>query len=144
MGVVSSSTLPSFYTSKGESWKVKVRVTDGKEYSEWMESSAVVIQNTPPVLSNVEIDQDRVYFDTEATYTFDASDVDGDQLQVSESWSLNGDILTLSLSVYDNEMAYSNTLIDTVQIANSLPTLSYNGPIDSKRSCRFEPSNRIR
>ena len=140
MGVVSSSTLPSFYTSKGESWKVKVRVTDGKEYSEWMESSAVVIQNTPPVLSNVEIEQDRVYFDSEATYTFDASDVDGDQLQVSESWSLNGDILTLSLSVYDNEMAYSNTLIDTVQIANSLPTLSYNGPTSQSALVDLSPA----
>ena len=45
MGAVSSSTLPSFYTSKGESWKVKVRVTDGEVYSDWMESNTVVIQN---------------------------------------------------------------------------------------------------
>ena len=82
MGVVSSSTLPSFYTSKGESWKVKVRVTDGKEYSEWMESSAVVIQNTAPVPS-VTIDQSEVFFEDEATYSYEASDVDGDNLQVS-------------------------------------------------------------
>ncbi len=138
-GEPSSSTLPSFYTSKGESWKVKVRVTDGKEHSAWMESSAVVIQNTAPVLSNVEIEQDQVYFDNEATYTFEASDVDSDQLQVSELWSLNGDILTLTLSVYDNEMAYSNTLSDTVEIVNSLPTLSYDGPTSQSALVDLSP-----
>ena len=128
MGAVTSSTLPSFYTEKGESWKVRVRVTDGEVYSEWMESNSVVIQNTAPVLSSVTIDQDEVYFEEDATYTYEASDIDGDQLTVSESWTLNGDLLTLTLSVSD-DMANSNTLTDTVIIANSLPTLAYNGEV---------------
>ena len=127
MGAVTSSTLPSFYTEKGESWKVRVRVTDGEIYSDWMESNSVVIQNTAPVLSSVTIDQDEVYFEEDATYTYEASDVDGDQLTISESWLLEGDLLTLTLSVYDDDMAYSNSLSDTVIIANSLPTLAYNG-----------------
>ena len=75
MGAVSSSTLPSFYTSKGDSWKVKVRVTDGEVYSDWMESNSVVIQNTAPVLSSVTIDQSEVFFEDEATYSYEASDV---------------------------------------------------------------------
>ena len=127
MGAVTSSTLPSFYTEKGESWKVRVRVTDGEIYSDWMESNSVVIQNTAPVLSSVTIDQDEVYFEEDATYTYEASDVDGDQLTISESWLLEGDLLTLTLSVYDDDTAYSNSLSDTVIIANSLPTLAYNG-----------------
>ena len=127
MGAVTSSTLPSFYTEKGESWKVRVRVTDGEIYSDWMESNSVVIQNTAPVLSSVTIDQDEVYFEEDATYTYEASDVDSDQLTISESWLLEGDLLTLTLSVYDDDMAYSNSLSDTVIIANSLPTLAYNG-----------------
>ena len=129
MGAVTSSTLPSFYTEKGESWKVRVRVTDGEVYSDWMESNSVVIQNTAPVLSSVTIDQDEVYFEEDATYTFEASDLDGDQLTISESWSVNGDLLTLTLYVSDDDMANSNTLTDTVIIANSLPTLAYNGEI---------------
>ena len=95
---------------KGESWKVRVRVTDGEIYSDWMESNSVVIQNTAPVLSSVTIDQDEVYFEEDATYTYEASDVDGDQLTISESWLLEGDLLTLTLSVYDDDMAYSNSL----------------------------------
>ena len=129
MGAVTSSTLPSFYTEKGESWKVRVRVTDGEVYSDWMESNSVVIQNTAPVLSSVTIDQDEVYFEDDATYSYEASDIDGDQLTVSESWSLDGDLLTLTLSVSDDDMANSNTLTDTVIIANSLPTLAYNGEV---------------
>ena len=139
MGAVSSSTLPSFYTSKGESWKVKVRVTDGEVYSDWLESNAVVIQNTAPVLSSVTIEQDEIYFENESTYTYEASDVDGDQLQVSESWTRNGDILTLTLSVYDNQMEYSNTLSDSVMIVNSLPTITHDGPTSQSALVDLSP-----
>ena len=79
-GAISSSTLPYFYTEKGESWTVRCRVTDGIVYSDWMESSAVVIQNTAPELNELAIDQETVFFDTEATYSFDATDIDGDTL----------------------------------------------------------------
>jgi len=138
-GESSSSTLPSFYTSKGESWKVKVRVTDGEVYSDWMESNTVVIQNTAPVLSSVTIEQEEIYFENESTYTYEASDVDGDQLQVSESWTRNGDILTLTLSVYDNQMEYSNTLSDSVMIVNSLPTITHDGPTSQSALVDLSP-----
>ena len=139
-GAISSSTLPYFYTEKGESWTVRCRVTDGVVYSDWMESSAVIIQNTAPVLNELAIDQETVFFDTEATYSYDATDVDGDTLATSETWELNGDILTLTLSVYDDEMAYSNTLIDTVRIVNSLPTLSYDGPLSQSALVPLSPT----
>ncbi|MGB1548803.1 MAG: choice-of-anchor V domain-containing protein [Candidatus Poseidoniaceae archaeon] len=139
-GAISSSTLPYFYTEKGESWTVRCRVTDGVVYSDWMESSAVIIQNTAPVLNELAIDQETVFFDTEATYSFDATDIDGDTLVTSETWELNGDTLTLTLSVYDDEMAYSNTLSDTVQIVNSLPTLSYDGPISQSALVPLSPT----
>jgi hypothetical protein len=139
-GAVSSSTLPSFYTEKGESWTVRCRVTDGVVYSDWMESSAVIIQNSAPVLNELSIDQETVFFDTEATYSYDASDVDGDTLSTSETWDLTGDILTLTLSVYDDETAYSNTLSDTVQIVNSLPTVSYDGPTTQSALIQLNPT----
>ena len=136
----SSSTLPSWYTEKGESWTVRCRVTDGVVYSDWMESSAVVIQNTAPVLSSVTIDQDTIYFENETTYSFEATDADGDQLTTSEAWSLDGDTLTLTLSVYDDDMSYSNTLSDTVQIINSPPTLSYDGPTTQSALIQLNPT----
>ena len=139
-GAISSATLPSFYTEKGESWTVRCRVTDGVVYSDWMESSAVIIQNTAPILNELTIDQETVFFDSEATYSYDASDIDGDTLDTSETWELNGDILTLTLSVYDDEMEYSNTMSDTVQIVNSLPTLSYDGPLSQSALVPLSPT----
>ena len=136
----SSSTLPSWYTEKGESWTVRCRVTDGVVYSDWMESSAVVIQNTAPVLSSVAIDQDTIFFENETTYSFEATDADGDQLTTSEAWSLDGDTLTLTLSVYDDDMSYSNTLSDTVQIINSPPTLSYDGQTTQSALIQLNPT----
>lgn len=123
-----SDTLPASQTSKGESWSVRCRVTDGSVYSAWMESNAVVIQNTAPVLLSVNIDQDTIFFENEATYTYDASDVDGDTVYPNEVWSLNGDVLTLTLSVSDTEMSQSSSLSDSVIIVNSPPTVSYDGP----------------
>ena len=123
-----SDTLPASQTSKGESWSVRCRVTDGSVYSAWMESNTVVIQNTAPVLLSVNIDQDTIFFENEATYTFDASDVDGDTVYPNEVWSLDGDVLTLTLSVSDTEMSQSSSLSDSVIIVNSPPTVSYDGP----------------
>ena len=124
---ITSSTLPSSQTSKGESWKVSCRVTDGTIFSEWMDSSSVIIQNTAPVLSSVTIDQDSVFFESETTYSFEATDVDGDVLSPNEVWSLEGDILTLQLYVSDNDFSNSATLTDTVLLANSPPTVTYDG-----------------
>ena len=91
-------------------------------------------------MNELTIDQETVFFESEATYSYDASDIDGDTLDTSETWELNGDILTLTLSVYDDEMEYSNTMSDTVQIVNSLPTLSYDGPLSQSALVPLSPT----
>ena len=122
-----TDTVPSSATTKGESWKVKVRATDGALYSDWVESASIVIQNSPPVLNSLSIDQDVIYFQNEATYTFDAEDADGDNLVPIEVWSLDGSELTLILKVTDSDSSNSNELEDVVEIINSPPTVSYDG-----------------
>ena len=92
-----------------------------------MESNTVVIQNTAPVLLSLSIDQETIFFQNEATYSFEASDVDGDTVYANEIWSLDEDVLTLTLSVSDTEMSQSFTLTDSVIIVNSPPTVSYDG-----------------
>ena len=125
--LITTSTLPSSETSKGESWTVRCRVTDGEIYSDWMESSVKIIQNTAPVLTGVTIDQESIFFESEATYSYAATDVDGDVLFANEAWTLDGDILTLTLTVNDNDLSYSSAMSDTVTIANTLPTATYLG-----------------
>jgi len=122
-----SDTLPASQTNKGESWSVRCRVTDGSVYSAWMESNSVIIQNTAPVLLSLSIEQETIFFESEATYVYEASDVDGDSVYANEIWSLDGDVLTLTLSVSDTEMSQSSSLSDSVIIVNSPPTVSYDG-----------------
>ena len=122
-----SDTLPASQTNKGESWSVRCRVTDGSVYSAWMESNSVIIQNTAPVLLSLSIEQETIFFESEATYVYEASDADGDSVYANEIWSLDGDVLTLTLSVSDTEMSQSSSLSDSVIIVNSPPTVSYDG-----------------
>ena len=75
----------------------------------------------------MSFDQETVYFQEEATYTFEAYDVDGDILTPIEVYSLDGDELTLTLKVRDDDFSNSLELMDTVMIINSPPTVSYTG-----------------
>ncbi len=133
-------TLPASQTSKGESWSVKCRVTDGAVYSEWLESNSVVIQNTAPILLSLSIEQETIFFESEATYVYEASDVDGDVIFTNEVWSLDGDLLTLTLTVTDDEMSQSSALSDTVLIVNTPPIASYDGPTSQDALTEINPT----
>ncbi|MFL2961705.1 MAG: choice-of-anchor V domain-containing protein, partial [Candidatus Poseidoniaceae archaeon] len=135
-----SDTLPASQTNKGESWSVRCRVTDGSAYSAWMESNSVTIQNTAPVLLSLSIEQETIFFESEATYVYEASDVDGDSVYANEIWSLDGDVLTLTLSVSDTDMSQSASLSDSVIIVNSPPTASYDGATTQDALTNLNPT----
>ena len=135
-----SDTLPASQTNKGESWSVRCRVTDGSVYSAWMESNSVIIQNTAPVLLSLSIEQETIFFESEATYVYEASDVDGDSVFANEIWSVDGDVLTLTLSVSDTEMSQSSSLSDSVIIVNSPPTVSYDGATTQDALTNLNPT----
>ncbi len=126
---VTTNTLSSALTTKGDSWTVKCRVTDGSAYSAWMESSPVIIQNSAPVIESLSIDQDTVWFQENATWSHVASDVDGDQITILEQWSQNGDELTLTIQARDTDMSLSPTVSDTVLIVNAPPSVSFDGEL---------------
>jgi PGF-pre-PGF domain-containing protein len=76
--LANSMTVASSYTHKGESWKFSVRVYDGEAWGSWANSSAVAIQNSPPVLghiNNKDVDEKE-----NVTITASATDADGDTL----------------------------------------------------------------
>ena len=126
---ITTNTLPSTLTTKGESWTVKCRATDGSAYSAWMESSPVTIQNSAPVIESLSIDQDTIWFQENATWSHVASDADGDQITILEQWSQNGDVLTLTIQARDTDMSLSPTVSDTVLIVNAPPSVSFDGEL---------------
>ena len=98
MTAISSSTLESTMTMKGDVWAVEVRVNDGTDWSAWTTSSSVEIMNTAPDLESVHISATEVLTDTDITLSPTMSDVDGDALTMSIVWYLNG----ISQTAYNN------------------------------------------
>ena len=87
---ISTSTLDSAMTTKGDLWTVEVRVNDGSEWSLWTASSSLEILNTAPSLDSATISMNEAATDENVTVMATMSDVDGDQTTMSITWYLDG------------------------------------------------------
>ena len=87
---ISTSTLDSAMTTKGDLWTVEVRVNDGTEWSLWTTSSNLEILNTAPSLDSAIISMNEAATDENVTVTATMSDADDDQTAMSINWYLDG------------------------------------------------------
>ncbi|MHA2334083.1 MAG: DUF2341 domain-containing protein [Candidatus Hodarchaeales archaeon] len=103
----------STVTSKGESWKVELRVYDGFNYSIVYNSSIIVIQNSPPVINQVVI----VVSGTQGALTAHAND----SLIINISYSdVDGDpIVDFRIEWYNNSEFVNNFGIDKIEVTSS-------------------------
>ena len=87
---ITTSTIDSTVTTKGDLWTVEVRVNDGTEWSVWTASSSLEIVNTAPSLDSATISMNQAATDENVTVMATMSDVDGDQTTMSITWYLDG------------------------------------------------------
>ena len=138
-----STTVESTQTSKGQIWEAQVRVSDGKDWSNWSELSSIIV-NSPPVVESVTHSPSEIYTDDSITVTYDYTDLDNDlstnpqiiwskngieQPELSglnplpSSYTSKGEIWTVSLKANDGD-SYSNTAVNaSFSIQNSLPSI---------------------
>ena len=138
-----STTVESTQTSKGQIWEVQVRVSDGKDWSNWSELSSIIV-NSPPVVESVTYSPSEIYTDDSITVTYDYTDLDNDlstnpqiiwskngieQAELSglnplpSSYTSKGEIWTVSFKANDGD-SYSNTAVNaSFSIQNSLPSI---------------------
>ena len=85
--------VPPEATSKGESWVAEVRVSDGLIWSEWVTTSTVVIQNTPPVVTSISMLPEGDLITTmNLTVVWEQNDIDGDAESNSQiRWWVDGE-----------------------------------------------------
>ena len=141
---ISTSTLDSLMTTKGDLWTVEVRVNDGTEWSSWTASSSLEILNTAPTLDSATISMNEAATDENVTVMSTMSDVDDDQATMSVTWYLDGVIQigyndqatlpssatnkgeswTAVVQANDGEAASSQSETLSVTIINSNPLLS--------------------
>jgi len=101
--VFKGSSVPASSTAKGQSWFAKVRVNDGAAWSAWISSNTVIIGNTPPVTTSIQLSQTSITTLEDATVQFSQSDVDGDL-------RANSQIIWLKDGVQINALDDSTTL----------------------------------
>ena len=87
---ISTSTLDSAMTTKGDLWIVEVRVNDGSEWSLWTASSSLEILNTAPSLDSATISMNEAATDENVTVMATMSDADDDQTSMTITWYLDG------------------------------------------------------
>jgi len=85
------SILPSSLTSKDETWEVMVRVFDGFSWSNWSTSEMFTIQNSLPTISTIDFDSIEVSSDSNVSFTYTATDADGDPVEISSIRWINGE-----------------------------------------------------
>ena len=84
-------TLPASATSKGESWYVTVRPRDGTDFGQLVTSAPVLILNTPPRATNVNLSPLSPKATDPLVASYSYSDADGDAQQGTElRWFKNG------------------------------------------------------
>ena len=80
-------------TSKGETWTAKARVSDGLLWSDWVESEGLVILNTPPKVTSIEmLPAGTLTTSMNLSVIWEQSDVDGDPEMNSQiRWWVDGE-----------------------------------------------------
>ncbi len=80
-------------TSKGEIWTAKARVSDGLLWSDWVESEDLIILNTPPKVTSIEmLPSGKLTTSMNLSVLWEQSDVDGDSEMNSQiRWWVDGE-----------------------------------------------------
>jgi parallel beta-helix repeat protein len=82
-------TVNSVDTKKGELWYFSLKVYDGEDYSDWIDSFYVEIENSEPIINNFTPDEGDIQISEKDSYEFqvDVEDPDGDLLLIK--WRLD-------------------------------------------------------
>jgi hypothetical protein len=86
-----SSTLPSSATTKGQSWQAVVTPSDGESDGTSVTSSSVIIANSAPEVSSIDVSDETPDTNEDVTFTYETDDADGDTITATEiRWLLEG------------------------------------------------------
>ena len=144
MTAISSSTLESSTTTKGDFWSVEVRVSDDTDWSAWASSPNVEILNSAPVIQAASISSTGATTTEDVVLNTSFSDIDDDTLTAVIDWYLDGalqpeynnlaslpssatnkgDVWTAVVQASDGETLSAQSETLTVAILNSKPLLS--------------------
>lgn len=93
------AVVPASVTARGQTWHVVVTPSDGVNAGTGVTSTSVLIVNSAPVVSSINVSSETPDTTDDVSFTFTTSDPDGDAVTASETrWRLDGS----SFSSLDN------------------------------------------
>jgi hypothetical protein len=141
-----SLTVDPSYTTKGETWNFKIRVSDGLLLSPWINSSSILITNSAPVITYAFFETSIVYTTDNLVTNISTIDDDSDTLDIIIKWYKNGvvnstlenatsidfsltskhEVWYYTVQLYDGEeLSQIQTVnLDSIEILNSVPIVS--------------------
>jgi len=121
-------TLPASATTKGQYWCFGIQVYDQDDYAAEVNSSPVLILNTPPEITNLELTSTPTTT-VDLVATWESNDNDSDSLTFYVTWYLNGLLnATLQTSSMNSTLTSGNT---TKGQEWSFNVTAYDGEINS-------------
>ena len=139
---IEGATVPSALTSKGEAWKVEVKVTDGELAAEGTVEAETVVVNTPPQALNVQVTpQSGVNTVGMLVASAGSEDIDDDDVDLVFAWMVNGtaveadgntldgtyfdkgDEVWVEVTPHDGEEAGTTVTSNKVPILNTPPRI---------------------
>jgi subtilisin family serine protease/uncharacterized membrane protein YgcG len=97
------TSVASGNTTRGENWVFSVRVSDGTDWSNWTNSSSLVIQNTPPSMNTIS--NETVNATAIVNISVNATDLDEDTLNYSindSNFNQTNNVFTWNTTVNDS------------------------------------------
>lgn len=88
-----TATLPSSATAKHQSWTVEVTPSDGIDAGTAVMSSPLIIANSLPLVTNVQLSDTAPDSSTELSFQYLSDDADGDPIDMHVQWKLNGQVV---------------------------------------------------
>jgi len=134
VGLINLTTISSQNTTKGQNWTFSVRVFDGFNFSEWVNSTNLTIKNAAPEI-NITTDTVTVNETQNVNITTNASDIDNDALTftINDSrFTLNGIYFIWNTNLTDSGTHKVNiTVNDTEDIDSKIVTVNVLDAFDS-------------
>ncbi|MBI2522972.1 S8 family serine peptidase [Candidatus Woesearchaeota archaeon] len=126
--LINYTAITSNYTKKNQNWTLSIRVYDGFNWSEWANSTKIIIRNTKPEI-NISIDSITINETQKVNITTNASDIDNEALTFtindSARFSLNGIYFIWNTNLTDSGNYNLNiTVNDTEGIDSKIITVT--------------------
>ena len=130
---LTNSTVPPSELSRGQEWHVVVTPSDGTSIGTAVTSTAVTVENTPPVVFNIVISPENPDTFTHLSMSFETSDADGDSVITSLYWEVNGEynpfIAENSLDVPKSQTRNGDLWQAVINASDGMTTSVYRSPL---------------